>query len=65
MTMEEFDTKVSAVADRYVEELKRIADEFSKGLEVASEGADGLPTHLVKASIARAMQKIEALIEKQ
>lgn len=62
MTMEEFDAKIVAIGDWYAAEIKRLGEEFSARLDAASVGAEGLPPHLVTASIERVVLNLEAIV---
>jgi hypothetical protein len=60
MTIDEFENKVAAVGDWYIAEVKRIAEEFKHRMEACANDANGLPEHLVLASLAHVVKRVEA-----
>lgn len=63
MTMEEFDREVDAVGDWFIAGMKKLQADYAAKCDVLAKQGDGLPEHLVLASITKLLKRVNELGE--
>ena len=61
MTAEEFDKKLNAIIDAFIEDSNARGQKMKEEVEALALEAHNVPEHLKKASAEQAFRKIEAL----
>jgi hypothetical protein len=63
MTMEEFDREVTEIGDWFISGMKKLHEEYAAKCDVVVKKGEGLPEHLVGASLAKLMKRLNELGE--